>query len=200
MFTRSRALPTGHHREHHPTGQSALDLPRHGPRKEELPLTDSRFDALASCLLEGLRIREGGVSVRCRRWKLTIRRRTWWCAYRSLPRWFALRVHATHPYSRVSITPAFSMRTFRVISYNSGPNRVNHAHVRRIRRSISSERSALSWIMPPRYSNWVACLYLWPATSMTSSGARGVWSGVRNSSSPSSFPIPSGLLLRRQSR
>ena len=32
--------------------------------------------------------------------------------------------------------------------------------------------------MPPRYKNWVVCLYLWPAASMTSGGARVVWSGV----------------------
>ena len=36
-------------------------LPRHGPRKEEPPFTDGRFDALASCLVERLRVREGGV-------------------------------------------------------------------------------------------------------------------------------------------
>ena len=72
--------------------------------------------------------------------------------------------------------PAFNMRTFRLIgavflSYNSGPNRLKHAHMRQIRCSNSSERSALSWIMPPRYRNWVVCLYLWPAASITSYGA-----------------------------
>ena len=61
LSARSPALPTGHRREHHPTGQSPLASPRHGPRKEEPPLTDGRFDALASCLVERLRVLEGGV-------------------------------------------------------------------------------------------------------------------------------------------
>ena len=39
----------------------ALALLRHGPRKEEPPFTDDRFDALASCILGRLRVREGGV-------------------------------------------------------------------------------------------------------------------------------------------
>ena len=78
------------------------------------------------------------------------------------------------------------MRTFRLsgevaISYNSGPSRLRHAYLRQIRRSISSEKPALSRIMPPRYKNWVICLYLWPAASMTSGGAGDVWSGVRSS-------------------
>ena len=122
--------------------------------------------------------------MRCRRWKPMTRRRTW-CADRSLAKCCALRVHVTHPYSRVSITSAISMRTFRlsgavILSYNSGPNRLKHAHMRRIRRSISNERSALSWMSPPWYRNWFVCLYLWPAASMTSGGARDVWPGVRS--------------------
>ena len=32
----------------------------HGPREEEPSFTDGRFDALASCLLEGLHVRKGG--------------------------------------------------------------------------------------------------------------------------------------------
>ena len=32
-----------------------------GPRKEEPPFADGRFDDVASCLLEGLRVREVGV-------------------------------------------------------------------------------------------------------------------------------------------
>ena len=31
------------------------------PRKYEPPFTDGRFDALATCHLKGLRVREGGV-------------------------------------------------------------------------------------------------------------------------------------------
>ena len=34
-------------------------LPHHAPRKEESPFSDGGFDAPASCLLEGLRVREG---------------------------------------------------------------------------------------------------------------------------------------------
>ena len=57
-------------------------------------------------------------------------RRGTWCADRSLAKCFVLTaVHVTYPYSGVSITSAFSMRTFRrsgasVMSYNSGPNRL----------------------------------------------------------------------------
>ena len=36
-------------------------MPCHAPRKEEPPLTDDRFDALALCHLEDLRVREGGM-------------------------------------------------------------------------------------------------------------------------------------------
>ena len=57
----SSALPTSHHRGHYPTGSSPLALPRHGLRKEEPPFTNGRFDALASCLLERLLVREGAV-------------------------------------------------------------------------------------------------------------------------------------------
>ena len=80
-----------------------------------------------------------------------------------------------HPYSRVSLTSAFSIRTFRlseavVPSYNSGPNRLKHAHMRRIRRSISNEKSALSWMTPPRYKNWLVCLWRVVAYGYDSSG------------------------------
>ena len=50
--------------------------------------------------------------------------------------------------------------------------------MRRICRSISNERSALSWMTPPVFNNWFVCLYLWPAASMTSGGVRDVWLGV----------------------
>ena len=61
VSTRSLALPTGHFPEHHPDGQSPLVLSCHGPREEEPSFTDGRFDALESCLLEGLRVRKGVV-------------------------------------------------------------------------------------------------------------------------------------------
>ena len=52
--------------------------------------------------------------VRCRRWKPMIRWRNLWCAVRSPAKCYLPMVHVTHPYSRVSITSAFSIRTFRV--------------------------------------------------------------------------------------
>ena len=50
---------------------------------------------------------------------------------------------------------------------HSGPNRLKHAQMRRIHRSISNEKSAHSWMTPPRYRNWFVCRYLWPAASMS---------------------------------
>ena len=90
------------------------------------------------------------------------------------------------------LTSALCMRTFRLsgavaISCNSAPNRLRHAHMRRIGRSISSESSALSWMTPPRCKNWVVCLYLSAAASMTSGEARDAWSGVRRSIVPIFF-------------
>ena len=41
--------------------KSSLVSSCHGHREEEPSLTDGRFDALGSCLLEGLRVRKGGV-------------------------------------------------------------------------------------------------------------------------------------------
>ena len=75
---RSPALPTGHLPEHHPPGKSSLVSSCHGPREEEQSFTDGRFDALASCLLEGRRVPKRVVYlVRCRRWKPMTRKRTW---------------------------------------------------------------------------------------------------------------------------
>ena len=69
-----------------------------------------------------------------------------------------------------------------LLSYSSGPNRLRSAHMRRMRRSISTERSASWWMMPPRYKNWVACLYLRPAALIFTSGEAGyAWSPVRTS-------------------
>ena len=44
-----------------PTGRTLLALPCLGPRKAEPPATDGRVEALATCHLEGLRVRAGGV-------------------------------------------------------------------------------------------------------------------------------------------
>ena len=80
---------------------------------------------------------------------------------------------------------AFGIRTLRltradVLPYNSGPNRSKHAHTKQIRRSISNERQALSWMTLPRYKNCFVCVHLWPAASMTTGGARDVWLGFRS--------------------
>ena len=61
IFSQSWVFPTSHRPEHPPPGLSLLALPCHGARKDEPPFTDSFFDALSTCHLEGLRIREGGV-------------------------------------------------------------------------------------------------------------------------------------------
>ena len=113
------------------------------------------------------------------------RGRIQWCADRSLAKCCAMRVHVTHLSAEYQLPRPSNTRTFRlcgavVLSYNSGPNRLKHAHIRRIRLSTSNERSALLWITLPRHKNWFVCLYLWPVASMTSGGARDVWSGVRS--------------------
>ena len=59
----------------------------------------------------------------------TSRRRNMWCAVRSSAKCSLPRVHVTHPYSRVCITSAFSMRNFRAsgaasMSYISRLNRL----------------------------------------------------------------------------
>ena len=54
--------------------------------------------------------------------------------------------------------------------------------MRLIRRSISSERSAFSWVCHPRgISTWPSVYICGPPASMTTGGARVVWSGVRRS-------------------
>ena len=54
LSARSLVLPNSHHPEQYPTRYSLLSLPCHGPRKEEPPFTNGRFDALATCHLQGL--------------------------------------------------------------------------------------------------------------------------------------------------
>ena len=123
----SSALPTSHHREHYPTGSSPLALPRHGLYKEEPPFTNGRFDALASCLLERLLLREGAVVGKLSALKADDLPEDLAVHRSELGDCSATRVHVTHPY-RVTVTSAFNMRTFRLsgavfLSYNSGPNR-----------------------------------------------------------------------------
>ena len=98
--------------------------------KEQLPFTDGRFDALATCYLDGLRVREGGRVGTKSALEANGSQEDFVVSpvVRSSAKCSALRVHAAHPYSRVSITSAFSTRTFSlsgavVLSYNSGPNR-----------------------------------------------------------------------------
>lgn len=92
-------------------------------------------------------------SVRCRRWQPMTHSRTWLFALRSLMKWFGLRAGGTHPTrtapsnSRVSITSAFSMRTF--FAKRGGRHAMqllaesfeayNSTRTSQIRRSISSE-------------------------------------------------------------
>ena len=62
LSVRSPALPTGHRREHTRPGYraSCFAVPQ-PPQRRATPFTDGRFDAFASCLLERLRVRDGGV-------------------------------------------------------------------------------------------------------------------------------------------
>ena len=90
---------------------------------------DTRFNALALCLVEGLGIRDMRWSMRCLRWKPMLRTRSLRCALWSSAKCSTPRVHVTRPYSSgVSTTSDFSMRTFSVneavsISYSSSLNR-----------------------------------------------------------------------------
>ena len=82
------------------------------------------------------------------------RRRTRWCADRSLE---VLRAEGPHhtPVQQSLNHLGLQNTDFQsgevVLSYNFGPKRLKHAHMRRISRPISNERSALSWMTPPRY-------------------------------------------------
>ena len=64
--------------------------------------------------------------------------------------------------------------------------------------------SALALTRPPRYKNCVACLYLWPAASMTSGEVRGAWPGVRSGMillrTPDRHPGPHRSSSRQQAR
>ena len=177
LSARSPALPTGHRREHHPTGQSPLALPRHGPRKRESSFTYGRFDALASCLLEHLRVREGGVVGTMSALKakdpqkdLVVHRSELGEVFRTeSPRNNRVSNHLGLQHADFHT----NRRRLPIVQLPSEPFEA-YAHARRIRRSISSRRSAFSWMMPPRCKNWAVCLYLWPAASITSDGAVGV--------------------------
>ena len=60
LSARSQVLTASQRLGHYRTGQSLLALPCHGSRKKEPPPADGRFEALVTCHLEGLRVREGG--------------------------------------------------------------------------------------------------------------------------------------------
>ena len=49
--------PTGHRREHHPSGYLPLILPCHGPRKEDPPAAEGRIGALSFCVVGGFGVR-----------------------------------------------------------------------------------------------------------------------------------------------
>ena len=57
----SRVHHTSRRPDHYPTGYSFLALPNHAPRNEEPPFTNGPFDALETCRLECLRVREGNI-------------------------------------------------------------------------------------------------------------------------------------------
>lgn len=54
------------------------------------------------------------------------------------------------------------------ISCKSGPVRLSHVRMKRITRSISTERAGISWIALPRYNYSVVCLSLWSVALITS--------------------------------
>ena len=128
------------------------------PAKKNLRLR-GRFDALASCLLERLRVREGGVVGTLSALKSNNPQEGLVVHCSELGEVFRTESPRSTPVLQGLNTSAFNTRAFRLIgavflSYNSGPNRLKYAHMRRIHRSISSQRSEFSWMMPPRYKNW----------------------------------------------
>ena len=140
ISSRSWALSTSHHREHHPTGYSAPVLPW---RKEEPPFADGCFDVLALYLLEGVHVRRScevralsAPEANTSQEDLVVHRTELKQLFR------AECLHHTHVQQgldHLGLHPAdFQSKRGGVISYNSGPNRLTHAHVRRIRRSTSS--------------------------------------------------------------
>ena len=113
-----------------------------------------RFSMLSLCvILSALAYERVVWSLRHRRWKPMTRNWTWW-AVRSLAECSALRVDVTRtarsqsPQSSACVLSDYAG----LLSHQTtpGPTGLRHARMRRIRRSISSERSAFSWITPRR--------------------------------------------------
>ena len=74
----------------------------------------------------------------------------------------------TPPYSDVSATSAFSIRTFShqrtpEWSYILTLHRREHDHALWSRRYTSTQRPLSALIAPPKYTNSTVCLYTWPA-------------------------------------
>ena len=71
----------------------------------------------------------------------------------------------TPEYSRVSITSAFSIRTFRVrgsvvfIQLRAEPFKAC-THETDPSADFEREVTAFSWLMPPKYKNWAVCLFV----------------------------------------
>ena len=96
-----------------PTGLSLLALPCYGSSEKELPFTNDRFDALATCHREGLRVGEGGV-VGTRSLEANDSQEGLAVSRAKLVKLPVRGVHVKYPYSRVSVTSAFTIRTFRL--------------------------------------------------------------------------------------
>ena len=177
LSVRSPALPTGHRREHTRPGYraSCFAVPQ-PPQRRATPFTDGRFDAFASCLLERLRVRDGGVvgALSAMKSTMTCRLQEYLVHLSKLGEVFRTESPRNNRVSNhLGLQHAdfhTNRRRLPIVQLPSEPFEA-YAHARRIRRSISSRRSAFSWMMPPRCKNWAVCLYLWPAASITSDGA-----------------------------
>ena len=92
-----------------------LVLPREDPRKEKPPLTDGGLDALASCLFEGLCLREGGVVRTLSALEAHDSQEDLVVHRLESGEVFGVESPRHNPYSSsVSNTSAFSMQTFRL--------------------------------------------------------------------------------------
>ena len=119
-------------------------LPHHGPRKLESPFTDVRFNALASCALEGLRVREGRVVATLSALEandpqedLVVRTET--------PRHTSVQQGLNHLGLQRAGLSDYAGPSY--ISYSFGPNRLTLAHMRRLRRSIAGTWYVVSGII-----------------------------------------------------
>ena len=154
-------------------------LPRHGPREKEPPLTDGRFDALATCHLEGIRVRAGGgvdstkpaLEANDSQKNLVASRSKLGKVFRSEgPRHTPVPQCLNHPGLQHSDFQAKGGSRC-IIQVRAEPFEVC-PHERDPPVDFEREVSAFSWAMPPRYRNWAVCPNILPAASITSGGVR----------------------------